>query len=353
MAQHIDLLRLEQAMQAAKKYTDTQKAAVDTEVNGLSTRLETAENTITTQGGRIDKVEQAVAGGVQAPDAALDSIAALTGTGVVKMTGEDTFALDTIGDADVKAGEALSFAKDAFAAKNGSVKVAAINSDAAVTITAADDGHGKPNVLIKTTAGTADRVVGVTEMNKAIADASSTSHVYMGKFTFFATADTADDAKALITGTKNGDTAIVFAAGKVESGKYTDTWAWEDATWHNGSWAWVEDIMTATPAGNEYPSGRVIMHQGESGSVIDVIEDVIAKPDNVTLTYTTDGAIGFKKVTNADNYGSTEVLAGADAASIGYGEGKTIKEKIASMEYTVATEEEVKGMLDRVFGTKA
>lgn len=351
MAQHIDLARLEQAMQASKKYTDDQKTAVEAKVTELSGRVDIVEGTVTQHTSNIDTINKKLENGVQAPDPALDSISNLTGTGVVKMTGEDTFAVDTIADTDVKAGEAIAFAKDAFAAKDGSMKTTSVTSENALTLVAADDGQGKPNVLIKTPSGTADRVVGVSEMNKAIAEAGSTSHVYMGMFTFYATADTAENAKAKITKPSDNDTAVIFAAGKVETGKYAESaWTWEAATWKDGCWAWVEDLLSESPAGDEYPSGRIILNQKEDSAAMDVIEDRIGKPDNIGLTYTDTGAIGFKKVTDADNYGSNPVLGGVDAAGIGYGEGKTIKEKIASMEYTIASEEEIRQMLTRVFG---
>lgn len=353
MAKHIDLERLEQSLQAAKKYVDDNVTAAGSPVKQLEEKVTQVETTVNQHKTKITAIDKKLENGVQAPDAALDSIAGLTGTGVVKMTAEDTFALDQIGDADIKSGEAIAYAKDAFAAKDGSVKTTTITSENTLTLVAGDAGEGKANVMIKTASGEADRVVGLREMNKAISDAGAVSHVYMGKFKFYATADTADNAKAKITNPQANDTAVIFAANAVETGKYVENaWTWENATWDDGCWAWIEDIMELDAAGNERPSGRIIMNKKADASEMDVIEDRIAKPDNTSLTYNDTGAIGFKKETKAEQYGNTPVLSGADASSIGFGGGKTIKEKIDSMEYTVATQQDITEMLNRVFPPK-
>lgn len=284
-------------------------------------------------------------------DAGLTSVAALEGAGVVKMTATDTFAVDTIKDADIAAGEAIDYAKNAFAAKDGSVKTTAIKSDSTITIEAADDGEGHANVTVKTTAGTAERLVTKQEMDKAVADATAGSATYKGKFKYYAEADTVENAKLLITGGAEADRAVVFGKtdNKIAIGTYTtDAFVWVEETWHNGYWAWVEDIMTGTPAGTEYPSGRIVYDFG--GTKMDVIEDRIGKPDENTLTYTSTGAIAMKMYTNSVEYGETQVLQGVNAANVGYGEGMTVKEKIASIEVLFASDEEVEAMLTRVFG---
>lgn len=349
---HIDTQRLEQSLEAAKKYVDDKVTAEGGPVKELEKKVQQVEGTVGQHTTKIQEIDKKLENGVQAPDAALDSIAGLTGTGVVKMTGEDTFALDQIGDADIKSGEAIAHAKDAFAAKDGSVKTTTVTSDTTVTIVAGDAGGGKPNVMIKTGENT-DRVVGLKEMNKAIAEAGIGSSTYMGKFKYFASADTLDNAKAKVTSTTADETALVFGDKKIATGKRTaDAWTWEDATWKDGSWAWIEDILDLTQQGNEYPSGKVIYNESGENKTFDTIEDRVGKPDGTSLSYNDDGAIGLKKEVKAAQFGQKQVLSGADADSIGFGGGKTIKEQIDSMAYEVATEQDITEMLNRVFPPK-
>lgn len=326
-------------------------------VNDLATKVQQIENTM------------------QESDPIIDSLVGLTGTGVVKMTAADTLAVEPVGDADLKAGDAVSFAKDAFAAKDGSVKTSEITNGTtpyiqlaggaltvgdttqSVTFKAMADGDGKSSVYIEdATSGEKRRVATETEVKTMIDSAVAGASTYMGKFTYFSAAADAAAAKAAIPTGKlaDGQKAVIFdtTAKTVETGVYNATaWTWTPAEWNNGAWAWIEDIVGTSSTATELPSGRVIFDA--DAKAFDVIEDREGKPDEFGLTYNNNGAICMKMITDADNYGANPVSAALNASNIGYGDGMTIHDKITAMEYTVATQEEVQAVLDRVFGKTA
>lgn len=307
---------------------------------------------------RVAAVEEAAGDGKN-----LASIAGLDGTtpGIVKMTGVNTFAVDTVKDADVASDSTLAKVIAAFGSDSGSdVAIAGSNvavKGESVTLEGAADEDGKPSVYVKTPEGTAGRVVTAEEMRTAIADATAGSQTYAGKFRFFFEADTIENAVNAVTTKMVGDDAYLKVGDKGIVHSTTDdkfvivtmnegAVDQADATWYNGYWAWVEDLLNSTPAGNEYPSGRIVYDS--TAKKVDVIEDRIGAPDDNGLTYNEAGAIALKMAVQ-EAYGASAVSTALNAGNLGYGDGKTIKTAIDEIVANVATDEEVQAMLDRVF----
>lgn len=324
MAQLIELARINQLLTAVKTYTDTE----------------------------VGKKQDA--------NGNLTGIGELSTTGLVKRTGDNTFTAAALEDADVKNGEALWYAAEAFKTKDGTIttdKIVSADgntsidmSGSKVVIKAPLDGNGKPGVVFEDGEGNETRIPTIDEVKEEIQTAVTSSSIYRGKFDFYAEGATLAEAEGKITTATADQTALLLdtATKKLYKGTYTDSaWTTEELIWGNGDWAWVEDLTTTT----NLASGRVIIQVAEGAVTIDTIEDREGKPDEVGITYNSSGAYALKTTTNEAEYGNTEVMAAITAANIGYGEGMTVKQKIQALDYTVASEAEVKAVLDSVFGT--
>lgn len=312
-------------------------------------------------------------------DDGLTSLAGLTGVGVVKSTGVDSFEVAKVDDLDVKAGEALAYAVAAFDGKNGDVKTGKVVDTAGTAYLATDGanvsvGHANATVVVASianpdgkssvysknpTTGVNDRLVTEADMISAIDAAVTAEADYYGKFTFYAEDTSLAAAKAKVETTATtpglGMSAVVFdnVLGKIATAVHNGTgWVWTDVAkaWNNGGWAWVEDLLNVAAVGGMPPSGRIVYATNLGGlPVMDTMPDREATPDQFGLTHNGSGALSLKMATLAQ-YGDAPVSNALNAANLGYGEGKTIFEKISEIDYTVATQEEVQAILDSVFG---
>lgn len=361
----------------SNKHADDAVSALETSVQGkldtITTNVTTAQADIQTNKENIGKVEAKLTsipeGETAQPSSdALTSIAGLTGTGVVTMTGPDTFAVSEIGDEYVAEDSALKSAVTAFAAKDGSVKTSAILdadgnayiANGTVTVNMGSDtkelvletkadANGKPAVYMKDpTTGNKLRVAGVDEVKDLISASEAGVPRYRGKFDFYAT------DKALITNAVAENTAVVLNTdGTVETGVYADdSWSWTAEEWNGGDWAWVEDILGVESV-TEGASGRVMWNKDKKS--FDVFEDReggAGKPDDFGITLNEDGLLSLKMTTDPDKYGQTEVSAALNAGNIGYKDGMTIEQKIDELNYRVATKEEIEALIQKYFPTE-
>lgn len=326
MAQLIELARINQLLTAVKTYADTEVA-----------KKQDANDNLT-------------------------GLSALNTTGLVKRTGDNTYAAAALEDADVKNGEALWYAAEAFKTKDGTITTDKIVSSdnntsidmsgSKVVIKAPLDGNGKPGVVFEDAKGNETRIPTIDEVKSEIQTAVTSSSVYRGKFQFYAEGATLAEAEGKITTAVADQTALLYdtAAKKIYKGTYNGTdWTTEELIWGTGDWVWVEDLTTTT----NLASGRVIIQVNEGAVTVDTIEDREGKPDEVGITYNSSGAYALKTTTNETEYGNTEVMAAITAANIGYGEGMTLKQKVQALDYTIATEADVQAVLDSIFGTGA
>ena len=308
----------------------------------------------------------------QAHSESLDAISNLTGTGVVVKNGENTFETSTITDDMIDPDSDLKKALDAFGSEDGGItdesgntiisgevgNVDVGNGTQDIVLVPKPDENGKPGVFVTNpTTGDKERIPTVIEVRELITDAATGGSQYRGKYSMFAAADTLDAAKELVKDAPTDSMVAVFdkANSEIQTGVNTaGTWTWTTVEWGNSDWCWAEKIYGVTD-----------VHDGNTGRLIwdsetkrfDGIEDLVgsaegAIPDEFGLTLNDSGEMSIKMTTDEEKYGNTKVSEALNASNIGYGEGMTIAEKIASMEYRVATKEEIQEIIDKYFPPK-